>query len=289
MTDLAAYALAGIVLLLLAVLTVPLRYSVALSREGLAVEVSVLFGLLRKKKSFPGKKEKGTERPEKTAGGRPGGTGKTEETHGPDGKAGEDRRPAAPPEGETASLPKEREAEKTAPAPEKEGPAEKEEKTSEEARQELDSILDEYDRLLDEGRKNGNLPEPEEKEERETPSLWAQLRFALRNGLAEKVMATVSALIRHSFPGNWEVTGEFGTSDPMTTGILCGMTRAFFVKETKDVIWRYTEPVMDLTISGRGRIILLYAVYQLLRLILSRPAREFYHFRKGREGKWTKN
>lgn len=296
MTDMGAYFLAGILLLLAAVLTAPLRYSVALNRKGLAVEVSVLFGLLRKKKSFPGKKEKGKDRPPEKKSS-PGGMKKT---HGPDGKAGENRHRAEAPENEQASSPRERETEKTAPAPKKEEPAEKgperkdpvpekEEKTSEEARQELNRILDEYDRFLDEERKDGNLPEPEEKEERKRPSLRAQLRFALRNGFAEKAMGTVSALIRHSFPGHWEVTGEFGTSDPMTTGILCGMTRAFFVKETKDVIWRYTESVMDLTISGRGRIIPLYAAYQLLRLILSRQAREFYHFRKGREGKWTKN
>lgn len=287
MTDAVITVLYGALLLLLGVLVflfllllVPVRYSFTADRKGITAEVSLFFGLLGKRKTFPGREEEKQEekpdRPVKNSSTSPPAEGKQEE------KSETAERPAAP----ETPIPPEISAEAG-----KDGAPEKGdgEISSREAQQELDQILDAYDRALDEEREAGRETEMPETEEAVRPSLWAQLRFAVRNGLAEKAFSAASALLRHSFPGRWEARGEFGTSDPMHTGVLCGLTRAFFCRETKDIVWNYVEPKTDLTISAGGRILPLYAVYIVLRLILSKQAREFYHFRKGRKGKWTKN
>lgn len=287
MTDAVITVLYGALLLLLGVLVflfllllVPVRYSFTADRKGITAEVSLFFGLLGKRKNFPGREEEKQEekpdRPVKNSSTSPPAEGKQEE------KSETAERPAAP----ETPIPPEISAEAG-----KDGAPEKGdgEISSREAQQELDQILDAYDRALDEEREAGRETEMPETEESVRPSLWAQLRFAVRNGLAEKAFSAASALLRHSFPGRWEARGEFGTSDPMHTGVLCGLTRAFFCRETKDIVWNYVEPKTDLTISAGGRILPLYAVYIVLRLILSKQAREFYHFRKGRKGKWTKN
>lgn len=287
MTDAVITVLYGALLLLLGVLVflfllllVPVRYSFTADRKGITAEVSLFFGLLGKRKNFPGREEEKQEekpdRPVKNSSTSPPAEGKQEE------KLETAERPAAP----ETPIPPEISAEAG-----KDGAPEKGdgEISSREAQQELDQILDAYDRALDEEREAGRETEMPETEESVRPSLWAQLRFAVRNGLAEKAFSAASALLRHSFPGRWEARGEFGTSDPMHTGVLCGLTRAFFCRETKDIVWNYVEPKTDLTISAGGRILPLYAVYIVLRLILSKQAREFYHFRKGRKGKWTKN
>lgn len=287
MTDAVITVLYGALLLLLGVLVflfllllVPVRYSFTADRKGITAEISLFFGLLGKKKTFPDREEEKQEekpdRPVKNSSTSPPAEGKQEE------KSETAERPAAP----ETPIPPEISAEAG-----KDGAPEKGdgEISSREAQQELDQILDAYDRALDEEREAGRETEMPETEESVRPSLWAQLRFAVRNGLAEKAFSAASALLRHSFPGRWEARGEFGTSDPMHTGVLCGLTRAFFCRETKDIVWNYVEPKTDLTISAGGRILPLYAVYIVLRLILSKQAREFYHFRKGRKGKWTKN
>lgn len=252
--------LAGCLVFLFLILLAPVRYAFTADRKGITAEVSLFFGLLGKRKSFPDREEeKQEEKPE---------------------------RPAAPEMPAVPETPSEISSDSG-----KSGIPERDdgESSSREAQQELDQILDAYDRALDEEREAGREAEMPETEEDVRPSLWAQIRFAVRNGLAEKAFSAGSALLRHSFPGRWEARGEFGTSDPMHTGVVCGLTRAFFCRETKDVVWNYVEPKTDLTISARGRILPLYAVYIVLRLILSKQAREFYHFRKGRKGKWTKN
>lgn len=287
MTDAVITVLYGALLLLLGVLVflfllllVPVRYSFTADRKGITAEVSLFFGLLGKKKTFPDREEEKQEekpdRPVKNSSTSPPAEGKQEE------KSETAEWPAAP----ETPIPPEISAEAG-----KDGAPEKDDGkiSSREAQQELDQILDAYDRALDEEREAGRETELPETEEAVRPSLWAQLRFAVRNGLAEKAFSAASAFLRHSFPGRWEARGEFGTSDPMHTGVLCGLTRAFFCRETKDIVWNYVEPKTDLTISAGGRILPLYAVYIVLRLILSKQAREFYHFRKGRKGKWTKN
>lgn len=276
----ALFLLLGVLVFLFLLLLVPVRYSFTADRKGITAEVSLFFGLLGKRKTFPDREEEKQEekpdRPVKNSSAPPPAEGKQEE------KTETAERPAAP----ETPIPPEIPAEAG-----KDGVPEKDdgEISSREAQQELDQILDAYDRALDEEREAGRETELPETEEDVRPSLWAQLRFAVRNGLAEKAFSAASALLRHSFPGRWEARGEFGTSDPMHTGVICGLTRAFFCRETKDVVWNYVEPKTDLTISAGGRILPLYTVYIVLRLILSKQAREFYHFRKGRKGKWTKN
>lgn len=117
-------------------------------------------------------------------------------------------------------------------------------------------------------------------EEKKGPSLWREIRFAMGNGLAERVLHAAGKLLSHSFPRRCRIRGDFGTGDPMTTGIACGMAMAFLAQETKEIRWNYLQPVNTLSGEAKGRIIPLTMIYIAGRLLLSRPAREFWHFRK---------
>ena len=75
--------------------------------------------------------------------------------------------------------------------------------------------------------------------------------------------------------------GEFGTGDPMQTGLLAGMAKAFLPEAAKNVVWKYIEPSYKLKGKGQGRIIPFYAVYIVLRLAASAPARQFWRYRQG--------
>ncbi len=119
-----------------------------------------------------------------------------------------------------------------------------------------------------------------EREEKKGPSLWREIRFAMGNGLAERVLHAAGKLLSHSFPRRCRIRGDFGTGDPMTTGIACGMAMAFLAQETKEIRWNYLQPVNTLSGEAKGRIIPLTMIYIAGRLLLSRPAREFWHFRK---------
>lgn len=116
--------------------------------------------------------------------------------------------------------------------------------------------------------------------EKKEASLWREIRFAMGNGLAERVLHAAGNLLSHSFPRRCRIRGDFGTGDPMTTGIACGMAMAFLAQETKEIRWNYLEPVNTLSGEAKGRIIPLTMIYIAGRLLLSRPAREFWHFRK---------
>lgn len=119
-----------------------------------------------------------------------------------------------------------------------------------------------------------------ETEEKKGPSLWSEIHFAMENGLAERVLHAAGKILSHSFPRQCCIRGDFGTGDPMTTGIACGMSMAFLAKETQEIRWNYLEPVNTLSGEAKGRIIPLTMIYIAGRLLLSRPAREFWHFRK---------
>ena len=120
----------------------------------------------------------------------------------------------------------------------------------------------------------------EETEPKKGTSLWREIRFAMENGLAERVLHAAGKFLSHSFPRRCRIQGDFGTGDPMTTGVACGMAMAFLAQETKEIRWNYLEPVNTLSGEAKGRIIPLTVIYIAGRLLLSRPAREFWHFRK---------
>lgn len=127
---------------------------------------------------------------------------------------------------------------------------------------------------------SGEAATERETEEKKGPSLWEEIRFAMENGLAERVLHAAGKILSHSFPRQCCIRGDFGTGDPMTTGIACGMSMAFLAKETQEIRWNYLEPVNTLSGEAKGRIIPLTMIYIAGRLLLSRPAREFWHFRK---------
>lgn len=133
-----------------------------------------------------------------------------------------------------------------------------------------------HERLPD----SGEAAVERETEEKKGHTLWEEIRFAMENGLAERVLHAAGKILSHSFPRQCCIRGDFGTGDPMTTGIACGMSMAFLAKETQEIRWNYLEPVNTLSGEAKGRIIPLMMIYIAGRLLLSRPAREFWHFRK---------
>ena len=133
-----------------------------------------------------------------------------------------------------------------------------------------------HERLPD----SGEAAVEKEPEEKKGHTLWEEIRFAMENGLAERVLHAAGKILSHSFPRQCCIRGDFGTGDPMTTGIACGMSMAFLAKETQEIRWNYLEPVNTLSGEAKGRIIPLTMIYIAGRLLLSRPAREFWHFRK---------
>lgn len=133
-----------------------------------------------------------------------------------------------------------------------------------------------HERLPD----SGEAAVEREPEEKKGHTLWEGIRFAMENGLAERVLHAAGKILSHSFPRQCCIRGDFGTGDPMTTGIACGMSMAFLAKETQEIRWNYLEPVNTLSGEAKGRIIPLTMIYIAGRLLLSRPAREFWHFRK---------
>lgn len=127
---------------------------------------------------------------------------------------------------------------------------------------------------------SGEAATERETEEKKGHTLWEEIRFAMENGLAERILHAAGKILSHSFPRQCCIRGDFGTGDPMTTGIACGMSMAFLAKETQEIRWNYLEPVNTLSGEAKGRIIPLTMIYIAGRLLLSRPAREFWHFRK---------
>ncbi len=121
----------------------------------------------------------------------------------------------------------------------------------------------------------------EETEEEDGPSLLEQLRFAMENGLLEKVFHAASRCLSHGWPSTWRIEGELGLGEPMETGILSGMIAAFFQKETQGIVWNYLDRVMALTGYGKGRVIPLYMAYIACRLLICKETRQFWHFRQG--------
>lgn len=121
----------------------------------------------------------------------------------------------------------------------------------------------------------------EEKKEKKKPPLWKQARFALRCGLVENIYQALSAVLFHSIPRQWDFWGEFGTGDPMETGMLAGMAKAFLPEATRNVVWKYVEPSYKLKGKGQGRVIPFYVVCIVLRLLASVPMRQFWRYRQG--------
>ena len=129
--------------------------------------------------------------------------------------------------------------------------------------------------------KQKKLAEEGKGEKKKHPPLWKQLQFAVHNGLAENIFKALAAVLAHSMPRKWNFCGELGTGDPMQTGLLAGMAKAFLPEAAKNIVWKYIEPSYKPKGKGQGRIIPFYAVYIVLRLAASAPARQFWRYRQG--------
>ncbi len=113
------------------------------------------------------------------------------------------------------------------------------------------------------------------------PPLWKQLRFAVHNGLAENIFKALAAVLAHSMPRKWDFCGEFGTGGSDADRPACGDGKGVFSGSCENVVWKYIEPSYKLKGKGQGRIIPFYAVYIVLRLAASAPARQFWRYRQG--------
>lgn len=131
------------------------------------------------------------------------------------------------------------------------------------------------------GKKSFREEEISNSGEKKGPSYLSQVCFALENGLAERFLESLSLLISHGFPKALEFKGGLGLGDPMPTGVLCGMVYAFLPKAAEEIRWNYVDKECTLTGKSEGRLIPLYVLYILFKLALSKPAREFWHFRQG--------
>ena len=241
-----------VLLLLLAILLLvllwPVTYRISFARWSLGIRISLLSGLWSKEIEFVGDEEISIEETP---------------AHAPPKEKAVEETPVHMPSKEAA-------AERKAPSKiEKEKPLE------------IEDILKEAEEAAEE-ETAAPLAAEETLEEENEPSTWAQIRFAIHNGLAERVFIAASALLSHSFPKKWQVSGEFGTGDPMTTGVAGGLSAAFGGAVTEKIAWNYLEPVN--TLQGRcdGRIIPIYVLYIAGRLLLAKPLWEFKKFRKGK-------
>lgn len=136
------------------------------------------------------------------------------------------------------------------------------------------------------GTEEENSPAEDTKREtpnKKKPSLLKQIRFAVHNGTLSEAAEALGKIILHGCPGQWRIYGRFGTGDPATTGMAAGACLAFLPDATSGVEWVYTESALALSCEGKGRVIPLYIAYIVIRLAVSRPVREFWQFRSGKE------
>lgn len=238
---------AALLALVFLILLLPFSYSLSFEKWKLEIKVSLLLGLISKRKAFSlhDKEEPEEEDAEEAMEELDHALDAWEETMGPAGPGDEE-------------VPDKKEKEEIGPTgSDEKGNGEKEISIS---------------------RKEEETPLPKEKEH---PSYLAQFRFALENGLVERCLGNLSLLISHGFPKTLEVKGNLGLGDPMHTGILCGMVYAFLPKAAEEIRWNYVDKECTLEGTSRGRLIPLYVLYILIKLALSKPAREFWHFRQG--------
>ncbi len=232
--------LAFLLAAVLILLLIPIRYTVTLVRWRLTLSVSVLLGLWRKEIELPPAREEPS------------------------------------PQVEMAEEPPMEMTEEPPMEMTEEHPTDWMEEALAQAEERAEEKAEVHERLLDAAEGQAES----EAEEKKGASLWREIRFAMGNGLAERVLHAAGKLLSHSFPRRCRIRGDFGTGDPMTTGIACGMAMAFLAQETKEIRWNYLQPVNTLSGEAKGRIIPLTMIYIAGRLLLSRPAREFWHFRK---------
>lgn len=256
----------GVLLLVILVLLIPIRYRFSFEKWKAQVTVKAFFGLFKKEVSFPGEKEEETD------------------DYEDEGMEEEEVREMNAYLEEMEHDAREREAEKEQETLEasRNAPAREDDARAEEAEIVREEPID-LSKETKEVSKDDSEEETEESEKikKKTPSYLAQFLFALDNGLIKKVLIAAAKVLAHSFPGSWRVKGAFGTGDPMSTGVACGIVKAFLPGPFEDVEWNFTDKVFTLKGEGDGRIIPLYVVYILLTLAVARETREFWHFRRG--------
>lgn len=240
--------LLALLLLVILLLVLPFSYSLSFEKWKLEIRISLLLGLISKRKTFSLHDEEASAEGEDSE------------------KALEELDAAldaleARVKGREESSAEGNPIEKAAPLE-----MEKEEKRKEVPFSEKKSFREEE--ISNSGEKKG-------------PSYLSQVCFALENGLAERFLESLSLLISHGFPKTLEFKGGLGLGDPMPTGVLCGMAYAFLPKEAEEIRWNYVDKECTLTGKSEGRLIPLYVLYILIKLALSKPAREFWHFRQG--------
>jgi hypothetical protein len=231
--------------LLIFILCFPILYHVRLSAGGLSVSIR-LAGLYAWRKDIPEKKEE-TDTKEKSEEKKPekreNGMIKEERPQPPAAEENDDREPPVSADADSGEV---------------------EELALEEDMDEEDS-----ERL--------ESPEPQ----KESPSLYEQIRFAIHCGFVERTFRAVADILRHSWPGRFRIRGSYGTGDPMTTGVIAGLGRAILPHETDEIAYNYLDAVNTLQGECRGRIIPAVILWIAFRWATAGETRAFWHFRGG--------
>lgn len=118
-----------------------------------------------------------------------------------------------------------------------------------------------------------------EPEGRPRPGALAVLSYAWDNGTIRILLRAFARLWRHSLPGQISFTGRLGLGDPMETGVLAGLLYAVFPGCTR-IDWCFTDRVFDAAVEGKGRIIPLYVLYIAGGVLVSGPVRRTRAFMK---------
>lgn len=235
---LAAFILAVLAIMLFA----PVRYRCEADGDGGFLEISLFFGLYRKRLRWPEEEpaETGEKTPvdEKTPVG--GASAPVE------GKK---------PEPESGAQPQE-------PA---EVPEETEETSVEVPRSEphAESLPD----------TDGDAEKAVVEAETSKPSRLDLLLYAWNNGTVHLLLDLIRKIIAHGKPGYFQISGTAGLGDPMETGVAAGLTYAMLPGICR-IDWNYTEKILALTLRAHGRLIPAYLFYIGGKFLAEKPVRE---------------
>lgn len=121
-----------------------------------------------------------------------------------------------------------------------------------------------------------------EKKEANKPSIWEQIQFAWKCRFIHRSLQDIKNILIHSKPGYLNINGQFGTGDPMLTGIVEGVVKSVIPKSTENVEYCYIEKIIALNIVFKGCILPCVIIWILFKWFISKETRMFFKFREGK-------
>lgn len=99
------------------------------------------------------------------------------------------------------------------------------------------------------------------------------LLYAWNNGTVHLLLDLIRKIIAHGKPGYFQISGTAGLGDPMETGVAAGLTYAMLPGICR-IDWNYTEKILALTLRAHGRLIPAYLLYIGGKFLAEKPVRE---------------